>query len=121
MPPLSGFWGKFVLIKAGFDIHHYFIGGTALFVGLLTLYSMTKIWNQVFWKKSPVNDDTRTKKQNSPNKNFLVPMLIPIVCFALLTIVIGVLVNPFFSLTFSAAEQLLNPDVYIRCVLGGGP
>ena len=120
VPPLSGFWGKFMLIKAGFDIHHYFLGGIALFVGLLTLYSMTKIWNQVFWKPSPVNDDVRMKKRDPLKNHSLVSMLVPIVGFALLTIVAGVMINPFFSLTFSAAEQLLNPDLYIRCVLEGG-
>jgi len=53
MPPLSGFWAKFILLKAGFETENYLIVVVALLVSLLTLYSMTKIWTEVFWKEAP--------------------------------------------------------------------
>jgi hypothetical protein len=52
-PPLSGFWAKYVLVKASLDAEAYWIAAVALVVGLLTIYSMTKIWGYAFWKPHP--------------------------------------------------------------------
>ncbi len=53
VPPSSGFWGKFLLVRESFAQERYVWGGVALAVGLLTLYSMTKIWLEAFWKPHP--------------------------------------------------------------------
>ncbi|MDR7555324.1 MAG: Na+/H+ antiporter subunit D [Armatimonadota bacterium] len=53
MPPLSGFAAKLALVQAGLAGAAYAIVATALVVGLLTLFSMTKIWHEVFWKDAP--------------------------------------------------------------------
>ena len=44
VPPSTGFWGKFMLLREAFEQERYVWGGGALAVGLLTLYSMSKIW-----------------------------------------------------------------------------
>ncbi|MBX3395387.1 MAG: Na+/H+ antiporter subunit D [Phycisphaerae bacterium] len=54
MPPLSGFFAKLALIRAGLEIEQYAIVTIALVVGVLTLFSMTKIWSEAFWKPAPV-------------------------------------------------------------------
>lgn len=54
VPPSSGFWGKYMLVREAFAQAEYVWGGVALAVGLLTLYSMSKIWVEAFWKPSPV-------------------------------------------------------------------
>ena len=48
IPPFSGFVGKLALIEAGFDAGAWAIVAASLVASLLTLYSMTKIWNGVF-------------------------------------------------------------------------
>lgn len=53
VPPTSGFWGKFMLLREAFAEGRYVWGGVALAVGLLTLYSMSKIWLEGFWKPHP--------------------------------------------------------------------
>lgn len=53
IPPTSGFWGKFLLVRESFARERYVWGGVALAVGVLTLYSMTKIWLEAFWKPHP--------------------------------------------------------------------
>jgi multicomponent Na+:H+ antiporter subunit D len=53
IPPLSGFWSKLVVIRSGLEAEAYLLAGAALAVGLLTLYSMIKIWNEAFWKAAP--------------------------------------------------------------------
>ncbi|MFC1857754.1 proton-conducting transporter membrane subunit, partial [Thermodesulfobacteriota bacterium] len=52
-PPLSGFWAKMILIKACLEIEQYTMAATAAVVGLLTVYSMTKLWGEAFWKPHP--------------------------------------------------------------------
>ena len=119
IPPLSGFWAKFVVIKAGLEIDQMFIVGIALFVGLLTLFSMTKIWNEAFWKDDPRgSENIIVDSFSTVTLSKKVLMLSPIIILALITIVIGFNAEPFFDLANNAAAQLLNPNEYISKVLG---
>jgi len=56
VPPTTGFWGKFLIIRETFAQGRYLWGAIALGVGLLTLYSMSKIWLEGFWKPHPDPD-----------------------------------------------------------------
>ncbi len=119
IPPLSGFWAKFVVIRAGLDIQEYLVVGVALLVGLLTLFSMTKIWNEVFWKDDPKgseNHPDESYKLINRTKKYM--MIAPIVFLTLITIVIGFYAEPFFIFANDAAKQLMNPSIYINTVLG---
>ncbi len=49
IPPFSGFLAKFALVDAGLADGAWAAVAASLAVGLLTLYSMTKIWSGVFW------------------------------------------------------------------------
>ncbi len=60
LPPSSGFWGKFLLVQEAFAQGRYAWGGLALAVGLLTLYSMVKIWLEGFWKPAPAGSAPST-------------------------------------------------------------
>lgn len=115
IPPLSGFWAKYSVIKAGIEVNEFLVVGVALFVGLLTLFSMIKIWHEAFWKNEPNSTMAETGYIN-PSKKLL--LFIPIILLALITITIGINVEPFFNIAQRAAEQLLNPDIYIKAVLG---
>ena len=118
LPPLSGFWAKFVLVKAGLDLSENIIVSVALAVSLLTLYSMTKIWNEAFWKNPPEASEELTRNApQSPKRNKLF-LFAPIIGLALLSVIMGIIAEPFLALTNRAAEQLLNPAEYIQCVLG---
>jgi multicomponent Na+:H+ antiporter subunit D len=118
IPPLSGFWAKFTLVKAGLEIKQYAIVITALAVGLLTLFSMTKIWTEAFWKEK----SETSQRESAPAAEPLPPGVsflyhLPIVTLALLTLAIGLFAEPIFALAQQAAEQLLNPAEYIEAVL----
>lgn len=114
LPPLSGFWAKLTLVQAGLETGQYVIVGVALAVGMLTLFSMLKIWTEAFWKSSTRNS------QPSINRRQRVHLFFPIIALALLTMMIGLVAQPFFALAERAADQLINPAAYIRAVLGGG-
>ena len=123
IPPLSGFWAKFILVKAGLDISNYWIAGIALLVGLLTLYSMTKIWNEGFWKKAPDEDLVQENTQiQDPLTSGYAPiwsMLLPVAILAGLCVAFGVFADTLFKIFEKAAEQLINPSEYIHVVLKG--
>jgi multicomponent Na+:H+ antiporter subunit D len=113
IPPLSGFWAKFALVKSGMEAHSWWAVGAALAVGVLTLYSMTKIWAEAFWKPQPEGVDVTV---NEPVGQ-LVYMLAPIVVLAVATILIGLFGEPLFEYSERAAAQLLNPESYISAVM----
>jgi multicomponent Na+:H+ antiporter subunit D len=117
-PPLSGFWAKYVLVKASLDAEFWIIAFVALAVGLLTIYSMTKIWAEAFWTPHP--DGIEPKLETVPNR-ILQPMLAPIVALAVLTCIIGLFPQPFLTFAETSAAQLLTPTQYIETVLGDRP
>lgn len=112
VPPLSGFFGKLVLIKAGLGIGQFMLVAAALGVSLLTLFSMTKIWAEAFWK--PLPQETPVNGQGTD----MALMLGPIVTLSVLAVVLGVAAEPFLDLAQRAGEQLMNPAPYIHAVLG---
>jgi len=111
IPPLSGFFAKFILIKAGFEDGHYWITGIAVITGLLTLYSMIKIWNEAFLKKLP---ETRNPK-GATKLSFL--DLLPSIVLGAATMAMGVFAASMFDYTLEAAEGLLAPADYLKNVL----
>jgi len=112
-PPFSGFWGKLLLIRAGLEAGQYVIVAIALGVSLLTLYSMLKIWNEVFWKAAPKHD-----ADEMPERKRLSPlMMAPAAALVALIIAVGVLAEPVFKLSESAAVGIVEPAAYMQAVL----
>lgn len=114
MPPLSGFFGKFIVIRGGVEAGAWTLVAAALVVGLLTLYSMTKIWAEVFWKAAP-------EPAATPASGSYTVLYATVTGLALITVVIGLGAQPVLVLSQAAAEQLLNPSLYITAVLGEAP
>ena len=114
LPPLSGFWAKFSLVKAGLETHSWAIVATALFTGLWTLYSMTKIWQYAFWGK-PKEEGMRLPIDYTLREQL--GHLGPIAMMVGMTIGLGLSAEPIFRLTLAAANQLLTPSGYIQVVL----
>ncbi|MFC1994586.1 proton-conducting transporter membrane subunit [Chloroflexota bacterium] len=111
-PPLSGFFAKLLLIKAGLEAGgnlNYTIVAVSLLVSVLTLYSMAKIWQSAYWGK-PVHTRRVSYRGMLPSIGLLVA----------LCIVMGLYATPFMQVSTTAAEQLMNPQIYIDAVLGGG-
>ncbi len=118
IPPLSGFWAKFSVIKAGLDSNHFILVTVALLVGVLTLYSMTKIWAEAFWKNAPIEQPEDSNQDVTFLQDKLSFSLVaPCVALALITVLIGLWSEPLFSLAERSSKQLLNPDAYIAAVL----
>ena len=100
VPPLSGFIGKLALLRATFDAGAYWTGAVILIVGVLTIISMARLWDESFWKPASEPDKMSMSRL----------MLVPIACLSIITLGISVAAEPVFSLALRASEQLLNPE-----------
>lgn len=118
IPPLSGFFAKLTLITAALQAEQYAIVVTALAVSLLTLFSMTKIWSEAFWKAAPLNGSTDQPKPQALTRKANSLLFAPAMVLVTITVGIGIMAGPVMDLSIAAAEQLLNPDLYIHAVLG---
>lgn len=109
LPPLSGFFAKFVVLRAGFESRLWLIVAASLVASLLTLFSMMKIWQYVFWRReaAPVKPPPRL-------------LYGPAILLTSFSITLAVAAEPLFHLGMDAAHQLLDPGRYIETVLGGG-
>lgn len=117
-PPLSGFWAKFLLVKASLDIGAYLVAGIALLVGILTVFSMTKIWAEVFWKPHPAGVDPALRLVGRGDR---MALLVPVAGLAVMTVVIGFFPEPFVAFAERSAAQLLDPVGYVGAVSGVSP
>ena len=115
-PPLSGFWAKLLLVRAGLETGAYGAAAAAVTVGLLTTYSMTKIWGEAFWKPDPEADLERVGGQSRKPDMW---MLLPVSGLACLTLLIGLMPGPFLEVAERAAHELTHPELYVQAVLGG--
>ncbi|MCD8513236.1 MAG: Na+/H+ antiporter subunit D [Nitrincola sp.] len=119
LPPLSGFFAKFIVIRAGVEAEAWVVTGVALLVGLLTLYSMIKIWAEAFWKKLP--DETDGSALAQPMTLSLTALYLPVILLAACTLFIGLNGQPIYLMAEFSAQQLMNPAGYIEAVLGVKP
>ncbi len=113
-PPLSGFFGKLALVKAGVDEQAYWIVAVALGVSLLTLYSMAKIWTRAYWAPGAGGSGSLAPSAS----RFMVPA---VGLLAALMLGIGLSAGPVLEISRGAAAQLLDPAEYVAAVLGEVP
>ena len=102
VPPLSGFWAKFLVIDAAFrggSTWHAWLAGVALLAGVLTLYSMSILWTQAFWR---ARDGARSATRPIPPA-----MVLAVGLLAACTLGIGLAVEPVARLARASAAQML--------------
>ena len=117
LPPLSGFWAKFTVVRSSLEAGHFVLGGVALAVGVLTLYSMLKIWNEAFWKAPTALSGQAAQEWRSAGAQRST-LIVPIVALAAITLTIGLWTEPFVDFSLRAAEQMLGGQAYMQAVLG---
>jgi multicomponent Na+:H+ antiporter subunit D len=114
IPPLSGFFSKLSLLLAAVSSANYTIAVVSLTVSLLTLFSMSKIWSEVFWKAAP--EQTGVASAARPASAWRIAL--PAAVLVALTVLIGLAAGPMLALATAAAEQLMAPQQYAAFLLG---
>jgi len=110
IPPLSGFIGKLILLQVGVSQQAYLITAVAAGTSILTFFSMLKIWNEVFWKKS-YEDVNRL-----PRVRF--GLLAPGAALVILSVALGLVAGPLVEYNTIAGQQLFDRAAYITAVCG---
>lgn len=114
IPPLSGFWAKFLLVKASLDAAAWWAAGIALLTGVFTLLSMNKIWNEAFLKAHPQGEGALQPPTGTRSAWWGMAGL------ALLTVMIGLGAGPLIDYAMAAAVQLAEPQAYLQPFAGAG-
>jgi multicomponent Na+:H+ antiporter subunit D len=113
IPPMSGFFGKLALLQAGAEQGQLLITLVAAGVGILTFFSMLKIWNEVFWKKAYAVD-VATLPRVTPG------LLLPGALLVLVSVAMGLAAGPLLEYTNLAGAQVFDQAGYVRDVCGNG-
>ena len=115
IPPLSGFVGKLALVEAGVAKGAWIVTGVSLAVGLLTLFSMAKIWAGAFWGDPDESDVVVRPAAEVAGYRVMVGATAVVV---LMGVALGLAAGPAIDLCTRAAAELLDPAGYAAAVLG---
>ncbi len=115
IPPFSGFWGKFMIVKEGLSQGQWALVTLSLVASVLTLVSMLKIWLGAFWSKQPEGVPLRL----TPSSRRMTAVASVLVAASL---GIGLGANYFISIAEHAAQETLDRTSYVNSVraINGG-
>jgi multicomponent K+:H+ antiporter subunit D len=132
LPPLSGFLGKFMLLRAALDSPLMpWVWSVVLATGLMGVIALARSGSLLFYRTHSASDATRASirseseslrardpaSQTPPTTATLAPIA------GLLLLVAGLMIwaGPLSDFASATAAQLLQPQHYIDAVLGAAP
>lgn len=108
IPPLSGFVGKVLLTQGALEEGFYLVAGISLFMSLLILYSLMKIFFNGFWGETTLSKKNEGKVQG---------VFIPCTVLAALSVFMGLGAESIFGYVEQAVAVFIDPSLYIQAVL----
>ncbi len=112
LPPLSGFFGKLLLVRAAFESSHWLLGVVAMLTSVFTLLSMLKIWSNGFW--CPAQGAHAAFPDRRPHT---AGGLAAIAVLVITALSMGLGANLYYGVADTAAAAVINPTGYIDAVL----
>ena len=114
IPPLSGFFGKFMLIQGAAGAGHYSMVAVIAGVSLLIVISMLQTYRHVFWGELRLGAKSPEQVRARAHRGVLVPS----VGLVLLSLAMGLGAGGVAEYTLQSAAQLINTELYIEAVFG---
>ncbi|MFK7789971.1 MAG: proton-conducting transporter membrane subunit [Phycisphaeraceae bacterium] len=114
LPPLSGFFGKMVIIREGFAEGMWYLGIIGLVTGAITLLSMLKIWSYGYWNPDQAPVTNKPEAVMASSKPAYAAITVLVVC----ALFLGLGAEAVYKVANRAGAQLENPQQYITAVLG---
>lgn len=134
LPPTSGFVAKLALVTAAVDTGAWATAGVLVAVSLLTLTSMLKLWNGIFWgetETAPAGavpppgagraDDADGEPADRGTRARRAALVGPPLVLAAGALVLGVAAEPLLVVADAAARALADPSPWVAAVTGGAP
>ncbi|MEN1967062.1 Na+/H+ antiporter subunit D [Lentibacillus sp. N15] len=112
IPPLSGFPGKLLIVKGGFEAGNTWMTLLVLISGIIVLLSSIRIFIYAFWGE-PVALSALPKTDHRTYRNVMIPTAILVA----VSIVYGIGAESVITYMTDASDILLNPSAYIDAVL----
>lgn len=113
IPPLSGFVAKLAVVSAALEAGGIAVMVAALVASALTLLSMAKIWNEVFWGRRAA--DAPPPRPSAPRDRRT--MNAATACAVAGTLTVTLLAGTLFDLSVEAAGDLRDPGAYVEAVV----
>lgn len=110
LPPFSGFVAKYAIVSAAFGAGQWVVGAVAVVVSLFTLMSMLKIWGGSFL------GEPNEAADDSPRIGW--SLLAPAAVLAAVSLALGLFGQALLGVADVIGQDLSNPAVYVRAVLG---
>ncbi|WP_270619288.1 Na+/H+ antiporter subunit D [Paenibacillus macerans] len=108
IPPLSGFLGKVFITQGAFASGYFWLGALGLLASLCILYSMIKMFMNAFWGDRLLSEE----EEQGTAKG----LLLPIALLTIASLALGIGAEGLAGYVAQAAEELLNPNLYIDAV-----
>ncbi|MCF6345903.1 MAG: monovalent cation/H+ antiporter subunit D [Thiomicrorhabdus sp.] len=114
MPPLSGFFGKVLILSAALDDSWFAIITTVVLVaGLITILSMARTGSLIFYKILPEESVPASDRGEPLNRM----AFIAVIGLLLASPILVVFAQPITAFTEATANQAFNSVAYINAVL----
>ncbi len=108
MPPLSGFIGKLLLLKAVDPAQATWLWGIVLTGSLAALIALSRAGSRLFWK---------TEGDRATAGHVDLPYFVPTAILLAMSVAMTVFASPLTRFAEATATQLLSPQQYIDAVL----
>lgn len=108
IPPLSGFFGKLLIVESAFSAHEIVGGILILLSSLFVLMSLIKVFTRGFW-----GEKSGTFTLTIPYRK----MMLPVIILLSLSVLYGLFSNAVFPFIEDAVNPIVDPKVYIDAVI----
>lgn len=105
IPPLSGFYGKYFIVKAALAEGNVFAAVIILVSSLVVLYSVMRIFINVFFGEAKIT----TYNKKPYNK-----LLITSILMTLIAIGFGLFADSLYPIMDAASESMVHPETYTK-------
>jgi multicomponent Na+:H+ antiporter subunit D len=112
IPPLSGFVGKLLIVRGGFEAGNIWLTIILLASSLIVLLSVVRIFLYAFWGEQG--------QMVAINKGSYRNMLWPTVLLVVVSVAYGVGAEWLVPYMDNAAKTLVDPSIYVDAVMKGG-
>ena len=109
IPPLSGFWGKYLIVLEGLREEAYVLVAASLVASVLTMMSMIKIWFGVFCAQ-PKGVSVQMQDRRWRPMCWIVGLMVAV------SLCIGIGVEFVMQVATQAAEEALDQAAYVERV-----
>jgi len=130
LPPLSGFYGKLLILREGFahpQGGYAILAGAALMTSLLTLLALGKVWVLAFWSPEPDGQTRSWQRQGvaadaplGDQQRFAGWAYMGSGMLLVGSLTIAIFAEPILKVATHATAELNHPKTYIESVLGDG-